>query len=178
MSDEDLISVDESGAITALSLGSAVLTMTADEYSRAVQISVIPKVTAINNVDKTVDLITGDSQTLSPKLSPAEFSDEKITYTIQDPSVASVTDAGTVTALAAGDTMLVIEAGGCSLMVPVSVTEPAPPAPVYTGGSSYSGSGSSSSSGNKRSGSSSSGNKSQSSNDDKGYFLDSDKEHF
>ena len=189
-SNEEVFRVNEGGAITAVSVGSAVLTMSADEYSRSVEVTVVPKVTSIENVGESIRLETGEKKTLSPKLQPKEFSDEPVIWTMKDPSVAKVSDEGKVTALAAGSTTLQIEAGGCSREVAVTVKDPPPPEPVYqpasSGSSSSSSSGKKSSSSKKTSKSSSkkksSGSKKsdsgKSKSGDKGYFKDSDKEYF
>lgn len=168
-SDEAVFRVDEKGCISAEAVGSAVLTMTADEYSRSVEVKVVPKVTAIEEVEAPIKLETGEEKTLKPRLKPDRFADEKISWTMKDTSVAKVSKKGRLTALTAGETTLVVEAGGCSLEVAVRVTEPPAPVPVYTNSS-----GGSRSSGSSKKKSSGGG----SSDGDKGYFRDSDKEYF
>lgn len=170
-SDEEVFRVDEKGCISAQSLGSAVLTMEADEYSRSVEVKVIPKVTEIGDLGESVDLETGDEKTLKPQLEPEKFADEKITWTMKDPSVAKVSKKGHITALAAGGTTLVVEAGGCSREIPVRVTEPPAPVQTYNYSNNSGGNKSSGSSKKKNSGGKSSGG-------DKGYFRNSDKEYF
>lgn len=172
-SDEAVFRVDEKGRITAEAVGSGVLTMAADEYSRSVEVKVVPKVTAIEDLGDPIELETGDEKTLKPELKPEKFADEKIHWTVKDTSVAKVSKKGRVTAVAAGQTTLVAEAGGCRKEVSVKVTDP--PAPVRTY-YNYGGSGGSSGSSKKKSGGGSSGSKS--SGGDKGYFRDSDKEYF
>lgn len=160
--DQEIIDVSKNGGITAERLGTASMTMSADEYSRTVEITVIPKVTSIENMEESISLTTGNTQTLQPVLKPDQFSDEKITWTVKDPSVAGISEntgsEAVITALAAGETTLTLEAGGCSLEIPVTVTTPPPQHTNSSGKSKSKGSGSSGS--------------------DKGYFKDGDKEYF
>lgn len=160
--DQEIIDVSKNGSITAERLGTASMTMSADEYSRTVEITVIPKVTSIENMEESISLTTGNTQTLQPVLKPDQFSDEKITWTVKDPSVAGISEntgsEAVITALAAGETTLTLEAGGCSLEIPVTVTTPPPQHTNSSGKSKSKGSGSSGS--------------------DKGYFKDGDKEYF
>ena len=161
-SDEDIIKVDSKGAITAFALGEADMQITADEYTRMVHITVVPKVTEISGVDDEIALTTGNSIQIDPQLAPEKFSDEEITYKSGDEAVAVITGDGSLTAVAAGQTQLTIEAGGFSRIVTVTVTDPVPVVHHRSGGSS--GSSKSRSSG--------------SSGSDKGYFDESDNEYF
>ncbi|MDO4869470.1 MAG: protein kinase [Bacillota bacterium] len=142
-SDENVITVDKKGRITAVGTGSAVLTMKAADYTGYVQIQVDPKVTKIANVSD-VELYAGDTSTLKPKLSPDKYADEKITYTSADKSIATVSDKGKITAKETGGTVITITAGGAAKTINVIVMS----APVRaTGGSSSSGGSSKKSSG-------------------------------
>ena len=178
----DVIGVSGTGAITAQNLGKAAMTMTADEYSRTVRVTVIPKVTSIRLVDEedadlpedAFSMVSGSTMTVKPVLRPDRFSDEKTTWTLKDPSIAGVStnesdsdQKVTLTALAAGETVLTVGAGGCSVEVPVIVTDPPPQYNKSSGNSKSS----------KKSKKSKSNSKSNS-NSDKGYFKDSDKEYF
>ncbi len=161
--DENVFTVDESGRIHAVSVGSAPLTMSAKEYSEDVMINVVSKVTSIEGIDETVELTTGGSVKLEPRLEPEQFSSEPITYTIADEGIATVSDSGDISAVAAGETTITIAAGGCTVTRNIIVSEPV----VYR---SYSKSSGSSKSSGKSSGSSGSGSK--------GYFSSGDDEHF
>lgn len=179
-SDPDVVSVDGEGVLTAVSVGSAVLTMTADEYSRSVEVTVTPKVTEISGIDASINLTVGNARKLSPKLTPAEYADEPVTYTVTDTDIAKVSKSGKLTARKSGNTTLTVEAGGCVLEVPVTINEPEPEIvaepdpgytqPAYTAPDSSSESGSDSGSKSKK--------KSGSSSNDRGYFDDTEKEYF
>ena len=165
-SDEEVLTVDESGTLHAVSTGDATLTMTAKEYSEEIAVTVVPKVTSIEGIDEAISLTTGDTLTLEPKLKPDRFKDEPVTFKTGDDKVATVTKEGVLTAVAAGETKLTVESDGCKFKASVSVADPV----IYYAPST--------SSKKKSSGSSGSSKKKSSSKASKGYFDSSDDEHF
>ncbi len=172
-SDENVITVDENGVVHTLSMGEATLTITAKEYSEEIAISVVPKVTSIDGIDETISLTTGDTLKLEPKLSPEKFADEPITFSTDDPKVATAADYGLLTAVAAGETKLTVSSGGCTIEAAVNVSDPV----VYyapQSSSSYQ----KSSNKNTSSKTSTSNKTNKSSEASKGYFDTSDDEHF
>lgn len=173
--DDSIITVNDKGEITAVGLGETTLTLTAGGYSEDVTVNVIAKVTEISGVDKTIRMTEGESRSISPKLSPDKFSDEKIIYKISDSSVASISTQGKISAKTPGSTILTISAGGCALKVKVEVEEYVEP--VYT--TQYnSGSYSSYSSGTSGETGSSSSKSSGSSGSSDGFFNSDDDEYF
>ena len=123
-SDESVFIVDDKGKIAAVGIGEATLLMRVLSFTREVKLTVIPKVTSIENVSKTLRIKVGKRKKLNPVLVPERFSDEKITYRCADPSLARVNTKGSVKALAAGRTTVTIRAGGCSRKVRVIITKP------------------------------------------------------
>lgn len=167
---EEVMTADENGVLHAVSVGDAVLSMRAKEYTETSEIHVVPKVTEISGIEGTISMTAGDSITLEPVLLPEKFSDEPVTYKVKDKSVASVTEKGVLTAVSAGETKLTLSAGGCRIRSVITVSDPV----VYSSSSSGS------SSSKKSSGSSSKSSKSSksSSSGKKGYFDSSDDEYF
>ena len=123
-SDESVFKVSGSGAITAVSIGEADLTMTAKEYTETVHVSVVPKVTAINDIDGSYSLYTGGTVQLKPVLEPAEFAEEPVEYSSSDENVATVDDQGIITAVSPGEAEITIASGGTSTTATVTVTAP------------------------------------------------------
>ena len=148
-SDEDVFTVNDNGQLTAVGPGNAVLTMKARSYTGYAQIHVDPKVTKIGNVSD-LELYVDDSKTLKPKLKPKKYSDERITYSSADKSIATVSDKGKITAKAAGGTTITISAGGTDKTVNIIVMTR--PVLVYSGGSSKSSGKSSNKSGSSHKG--------------------------
>lgn len=166
--DESVFTVDGNGKIHAAKVGEAPLTMTAKEYSETVTIGVVPKVTSINGIDEAISLTTGDTLELRPVLSPEEFADEAVTFSTENEEVATVSEDGLLTAVAAGETGLTVTSGGCTFKATVSVADPVI---QYSSGTSTKKSSSKSS--NKSSKSSKKSSKSS-----KGSFDPDDDEHF
>lgn len=160
-----VLSTDEAGRLKAGIPGEAVLTIKAREYSEKIRVKVIPKVTSIEGVDRSISLTTGNKLTLEPVLKPEQFAAEPITYSMSDEKVATVSTEGTITAVAAGETELAISAGGCTFNSKVTVNDP-----VVVYRSNFSGN--RNSTGSKKSSGSGSGKAS------KGYFDAGDDETF
>lgn len=158
--DEKVFTVDGEGRLHAVAVGQSVLTMTAREYTEEIPVTVIPKVTSIEGIEKTVSLTTGESLKLKPALKPDKYADEKIAYSTADDKIATVSEKGEVKAVSAGETVLNVSAGGYSAKYTIKVSDPVVYR-TYTGSSSKSRKKSSGSSGST-----------------KGYFNSSDDEHF
>ena len=158
--DDKTVTVDEEGRLHGESVGEAVITMTARGYSEKISVTVKPKVTSIEGIDKNITLTTGGTLQLKPALKPEKYADEKIKYSTSDEKIATVSEKGELKAVSAGETSLRVSAGGCSAEYTVKVSDPVVYRPSTT---------SSKSSKKKSSGSSGSV---------KGYFSSSDDEHF
>lgn len=164
-SDEEVLAVDEEGKLCAGIPGEATLTVSAKEYSEDITIKVVPKVTAIEGVEKSIDMTTGSSLMLQTQLKPDQFADEPITYKSKNKDVATITEKGEITAVSTGTAEIKISAGGAAFTATVNVSDPV----VVTYNSGSSGSSSKKSSSKK----SSSSKKAS-----KGYFDSSDDESF
>lgn len=143
-SDESVFTVDEQGVITAKGLGTAMLTMTAEDHSKdgfasEFTVEVEPKVTSITMTDSenrvagdAIELNTGTSASYNVNLQPDEFRDEALKCKVKDESVVKLThektkngqNVVTLAALKAGATTIRLSSGGCSIKKKISVTEP------------------------------------------------------
>jgi len=81
---------------------------------------------SINGGDVTMQ--AGETKTLSATVAPANATNKKVTWSTSNPMIASVDNAGTVTARKAGTVTITATAGGKSASVTVTIEE-APPAP-------------------------------------------------
>lgn len=183
MSDSEVASVDDSGSIKANKLGETVLTISVMDFTEDITLKVVPKVKDIKGVKNAISMTEGNSVKLTPEVVPAEdrFRDEKISYSVKDRKIASVTKHGTVKGLKPGKTVITMSCGGYKEKVTVRVNEyiPEPEPTVSTPtqqqnyyappGRSNSGNGSSGS------GSSSGGSKGNSNSNATGYGDDFDK---
>ena len=199
-SDDGVFTVTPDGKLEAVKIGEAELLVSAKEYRETARVTVVPKVTEISGLKNKYTLEKGEKKTLKPKLSPAKFSDEPITFTSKDKKIAKISKKGVITAVKKGTVKVVISAGGTTRTVKIKVTDP-PPEPVvvdtgttttydyssnYGGSNSSSDSGSSSSGKSSSSGSSSKGSSKKSGSSSKtsgsgnssGFFESGDDEYF
>ena len=122
-SDSQVLTVDESGALTGVSVGEAVLQLKARDYIKSVKVSVLPKVADITGVDPAVTLCVGSTYPLKSKLLPEKYSEEPIIYQSSDKSVAEVSEQGVISAKGVGQTIITLAAGGCTKTVKITVME-------------------------------------------------------
>lgn len=107
----DIVSVDETGTMEALSAGTAVVTATCGTMTASVTITV----SAVQPTGVTLDITTatlyeGETLQLTATVQPANATDKTITWTSNAPAYASVDQNGLVTAIKARSTRVYIEA--------------------------------------------------------------------
>lgn len=105
----NVASVDDTGLVTALSEGEAVITAIAlNGKSRATcRVIVMPKHVEVTNISLNIQkdtLITGDKITLEAKIEPSNATNQKIIWKSKDANVVSVDAQGIVTAISGGET--------------------------------------------------------------------------
>ena len=107
-SDEKTVSVDQSGKVAGLALGSATITATAiingKEISASCTVTVVPiKVSGIKLNQSTLELRATETFTLLPEITPSNATDQSLRWTTNAPSIVSVSQEGLVTALMVGE---------------------------------------------------------------------------
>lgn len=123
-SDEAVATVDESGNVTGVTGGSAVISATAGELKAEKEITVLVPLTGIET-PKTLELAINktDSAQLGAKPIPANASVKgEITYASSNEGVATIDAAGTVTAVAEGEAVITATLEGKSAKTQVTVT--------------------------------------------------------
>lgn len=129
-SDLDVVEVDSNGKVTAISPGTATITVKTDDggYTASCTVTVTKpkvKVTGIT-LDKTlITLDKGSSTQLIAGTQPANADNTKINWTTSNVNIATVDDDGTVTAVGYGDAIITAttDDGGYSKKCIVSVPE-------------------------------------------------------
>lgn len=142
-SDESVVSVDADGVITALSAGSAKITVSSGSVSAVCSVKVCIPVEGIELSSHSLQLEKGTSQKLSAKLLPEDTTESPtVTYSSSNASVAAVDENGTVTAVGAGSAVITASCEGfadsCSVNVTAALTSIAlnkTDITIYTGGS-------------------------------------------
>ena len=118
-SDEKIATVSQSGEITAVSKGVAVITATSKENSDVkteITVNVIRRVKAFDIKEDETVLYIGKTANLSTVIDPAEVSDSSIKWSVSDEEVCSVSQSGEITALSVGTAIVFGETNDGSFM--------------------------------------------------------------
>lgn len=133
-SNASVATVDASGKVTAVSAGTATITVKTTDGGKTADcaVTVNQKVIPVTGVslDKTeLELTKGETATLTVTIAPEDATDKSVTWSSLYPEIASVDDNGKITALEPGNTQITVRTndGGktatCKLTVkPVEVT--------------------------------------------------------
>ena len=105
-SDESVATVDATGLVKSIKVGSATITATTADGSNLsanclVTVNPIPAESITLNLSKT-DMIEGESMQLTATVSPDNATDKSVAWISSDEAVATVNENGIVTAVAAG----------------------------------------------------------------------------
>lgn len=120
--------VSESGEITAVSVGTAVITVKAGDKTAECTVTVNPiAVTAITLSSNSLGLKIGESQTLTATVTPDNAMDKTVTWTSDNTAVATVSESGEINAVSVGTANITARAGektaSCTITVnPIAVT--------------------------------------------------------
>ncbi|MDE6548875.1 MAG: leucine-rich repeat protein, partial [Muribaculaceae bacterium] len=95
--------VDSNGKVTAISIGEATITATCGNVTATCKVTVVPTpVESITLSNTSLSLVEGNAATLTATVAPADATDKTVTWSSSDPSVATVSANGEVTAVKAG----------------------------------------------------------------------------
>lgn len=111
-SNPTVATVDQNGRVTALSEGYAVITATAGDGSGAsASTTVTVQSVGVESVElnrSSLTLTVGGTQTLTATVSPDDAANKTVTWSSSNPLVASVSNAGVVTAVSAGTAVITV----------------------------------------------------------------------
>lgn len=123
------------GVVTALSVGQATVSVTADDggYKALCNVEVVADknavfVESIEFSEESYAMIVGDKLALMPTVLPENADNKKLAWSTQDTSIISVDEHGMVEALAIGNatvTALATDGSGVSATVAIAVSDPA-----------------------------------------------------
>jgi uncharacterized protein YjdB len=139
-SDSSVATISSTGLITAIETGTAIITVrTFDETKTAtITVSVLPNTLTVAGGNRTIT--RGGTNTVTILGGESQTTQSDLTFYSSDTSVATVNNAGTISAIAAGIALITATNSGetASASLLVTVEEPAPaPAPSYGGGGGY-----------------------------------------
>ena len=113
VSDPAVAAIDQTGLLTAMKAGTAMVTAQAQDGSSrkaACQITVLQPVTKIILEPEELEMEPDDVQQLKALVSPDDASDAGLIWTSSDPTIAGVSETGEVTALQAGEVIITARA--------------------------------------------------------------------
>ena len=127
-SNEQIVTVDENGNVTAIKEGTANITVTTTDggFTATAKVTVSADVVAVTGVtlDKTnLNLAPNESSTLKATVAPSKASNKGVTWTSSNTSVATVSSNGKVTAKKDGTTTITVTTkdGGFTAQCTVTV---------------------------------------------------------
>jgi uncharacterized protein YjdB/tetratricopeptide (TPR) repeat protein len=127
-SDPLIATVDETGKVTAVSPGTATITVTAQDggATAAATVTVSKAVTGVTISDSSLSLVKGEKSTLSATIAPADATNKGIEWSTSNPDAATVSTTGEVTAVALGTATITATTkdGGFKAATTVTVTGP------------------------------------------------------
>lgn len=137
-SNSNIVRVNQNGLITGLSTGAATITASTMDgnFTATTSISVEPEVVLVSGISITpqnITLTTGESFSTTIQIQPANATNNSVTWSTNDTAIASVDEAGRVTATSAGETFITVrtEDGGYEAQITVSVEDPISQVSVY-----------------------------------------------
>ena len=127
-SNESVATVSETGLVTAVSVGTATITVTCGTVTAACGVIVdpiSPKEIVLNSYSITID-VAGNYQLIAT-VNPEDAADKTITWLSSNPDVATVSESGLITAKSIGSAMIYAQCGyissSCDVVVlPKSVS--------------------------------------------------------
>jgi uncharacterized protein YjdB len=131
-SDSSVVSVDDNGKITAVSKGTAIITVTTSDggYSDECRVSVKDMSVHVSGVvvsDTSLKMDAGSSTNLSATVEPSNADNTYVVWSSSNESVATVSSSGRVTAVSAGTAVITVttEDGGYTAKCTVTVGDAA-----------------------------------------------------
>ena len=119
---EEIAIVSQDGTVTAVAAGLANITATCGDVSATCRVTVNPVTAATLTLNVTeMTLFIGQSDKLTATVSPENVTDKNITWTSDNEQMASVSEDGTVTAVAVGVANITAKCGDVSATCKVTV---------------------------------------------------------
>ena len=124
--DESILSVDQDGNITGLSLGTATVTVTTEDggFTASAEITVIPvQITGVGVSPEAASVGLGHTIQLTASIKPSNATNKNLSWSVSDETIISVDDRGTVTGLSLGTATVIVttEDGGFSASAEITV---------------------------------------------------------
>ena len=128
-SDTSVATVDNNGRVTAKKAGTTTIIVSSDDGNKKATCKVTVKninVAGISISESNLNLIRGNSHSLTATINPSNATNKNITWTSSDTSIATVNSSGKVTAISEGIATITATTndGGFTATCTVNVTNP------------------------------------------------------
>ena len=121
-SDANIATITDEGKVTAVSIGTAIITAKCDNVSATCTVTVIPVPSeGIVISPSEVEMLLGDTFALSAIVYPETTTDKSVTWGSDNPAVASVSSSGVVTALNLGSATITASNGTSKAICKITV---------------------------------------------------------
>lgn len=98
------------GAVTAVAPGQTyIVANTTEGFVANCKVTVTKKASGITLTPTTIDIAVGETYEVDAKPNPANSTETKFTWTVKEPSVATVNNKGEVTGVSAGSTLVIVK---------------------------------------------------------------------
>ena len=126
---EEIVSVNAEGLITAKAVGSAKITIVAaDGVSKEITVTVTTTYVPVRDIslgpnESPISLVNGGERQIEAHVLPKNATNKKVTFSLDNQEIASITDEGKITAKKVGNAVITITAAdGISKTVNLTVT--------------------------------------------------------
>ena len=117
--------VDETGKVTAVGPGAVTITAKAGDQTKSCTITVGISIAKITLSNDKITLVKGKTKTLAAAITPADTTEDKtVSWTSSNPLAATVDEAGKVTAVEGGKTIITAKVGRYTAQCDVTVIVP------------------------------------------------------
>jgi uncharacterized protein YjdB len=124
-SNQSVATINSSGNLTALNIGTTIITATINGISDTCKVVVVSDYVAISGITlnkSSTTLLVGDSETLKVTISPSNATNKNITWKSSNPTIATVNSSGYVTAKSVGTATITASVGSYQVTCQVTVT--------------------------------------------------------
>ena len=121
-SDASIATVDNNGVVKAIKVGKVTISAKAGDKTATCEVTVIPVPVSGIVLDKTsVELLEGETITLTATVEPSNATDKTVTWSTSDASIATVDNNGVVKAIKVGKVTITAKAGDKTATCEVTV---------------------------------------------------------
>ncbi len=124
-SNASVATVDSNGNVSAIKVGTAIITATTEDGGKKATCSVTVNPIAVTDVtlnQTSITMTVGDTQTLTATVTPSNATDKSVTWSSSNTSIATVSSSGVVTAKAAGSATITVTTNDGGKKATCSVT--------------------------------------------------------